>query len=39
LKAGRLWGLRHDGAWYHVGNPDGLVAVEAQLKAIGAAAA
>jgi MurNAc alpha-1-phosphate uridylyltransferase len=39
LKAGRLWGLRHDGAWYHVGDPNGLLAVEAQLKAIGAAAA
>ena len=39
LATGRLYGLRHDGAWYHVGDPDGLLAVEARLKAMGAAAA
>jgi MurNAc alpha-1-phosphate uridylyltransferase len=39
LAAGRLYGLRHDGAWYHVGTPAGLSAVEARLKAEGAVAA
>jgi MurNAc alpha-1-phosphate uridylyltransferase len=39
LAAGRLYGLRHDGAWYHVGDPAGLAAVEARLRAEGAAAA
>ena len=39
LTAERLYGLRHDGAWYHVGTPAGLAAVEARLKAEGAAAA
>lgn len=39
LASGRLFGLRHDGAWYHVGDPAGLTAVEAQLRSIGAAAA
>ncbi len=39
LAAERLYGLRHDGAWYHVGDPAGLAAVEARLKAEGAAAA
>jgi MurNAc alpha-1-phosphate uridylyltransferase len=39
LAAERLYGLRHDGAWYHVGDPAGLVAVEARLKAEGAVAA
>lgn len=39
LAAGRLYGLRHDGAWYHVGDPAGLAAVEARLKAEGAVAA
>lgn len=24
LESGRLYGLRHDGAWYHVGTPEGL---------------
>ena len=33
LAAGRLYGLRHDGLWYHVGDPPGLQAVE---KALGA---
>lgn len=39
LAAGRLFGLRHDGAWYHVGDPDGLAAVEARLRTLGIAAA
>jgi len=29
--AGRLWGLRHDGEWYHVGTPAELRAVEDAL--------
>ena len=28
LIAGRLFGLRHDGDWYHVGTPEGLAEVE-----------
>jgi MurNAc alpha-1-phosphate uridylyltransferase len=31
LTAGRLYGLRHDGTWYHVGTPDDLQRVEAAL--------
>jgi len=30
-EAGRLWGLRHDGEWYHVGTPAELRAVEDAL--------
>ena len=30
--AGRLWGLRHDGHWFHVGTPDQLREVEEALK-------
>lgn len=29
--AGRLYGLRHEGAWYHVGTPAALKAVEREL--------
>jgi MurNAc alpha-1-phosphate uridylyltransferase len=29
--AGRLWGLRHDGLWFHVGTPEGLAETEAML--------
>jgi len=29
--AGRLYGMRHDGAWYHVGTPGELAATEAEL--------
>ncbi|MEX0760664.1 MAG: nucleotidyltransferase family protein [Tistlia sp.] len=29
--AGRLFGLRHEGAWYHVGTPQALAAVEREL--------
>jgi MurNAc alpha-1-phosphate uridylyltransferase len=32
LSAGRLKGLRHDGGWFHVGDPAGLAAVEARLE-------
>jgi len=28
---GRLFGLVHDGAWFHVGTPDALVAADSQL--------
>ncbi len=31
LSAGRLYGLRHDGSWYHVGTPEELRRVEAAL--------
>jgi MurNAc alpha-1-phosphate uridylyltransferase len=27
-EAGRLWGLRHDGLWFHVGTPQGLAETE-----------
>lgn len=30
-QAGRLWGLRHDGLWFHVGTPQGLAETEAVL--------
>jgi N-acetyl-alpha-D-muramate 1-phosphate uridylyltransferase len=30
--AGRLFGLRHDGEWYHVATPQGLAAAEEQLR-------
>ncbi|WP_322111161.1 nucleotidyltransferase family protein [Tistlia consotensis] len=30
-EAGRLFGLRHEGAWYHVGTPRALKAVEREL--------
>ncbi len=28
---GRLWGIVHDGQWFHVGTPDGLAVAEAEL--------
>ena len=31
--AGRLYGMRHDGEWYHVGTPEELAATEAELGA------
>ena len=31
--AGRLFGLAHQGGWYHVGTPDSLAGVEAALAA------
>jgi MurNAc alpha-1-phosphate uridylyltransferase len=30
-EAGRLWGVRHDGLWFHVGTPEGLAETEAML--------
>ncbi|MDH3918944.1 MAG: hypothetical protein OEU25_12295, partial [Rhodospirillales bacterium] len=30
-EAGRLWGLRHDGEWFHVGTPEALGEVENAL--------
>ncbi|MGH6954643.1 MAG: nucleotidyltransferase family protein, partial [Alphaproteobacteria bacterium] len=35
LAAGRLFGLAHDGPWYHVGTPEGLAEAE---RALGPAA-
>ncbi len=31
-EAGRLWGLRHDGEWFHIGTPEDLDAVQAVLQ-------
>ena len=31
-EAGRLYGLRHDGNWYHVGTPDAVPLVDAHLR-------
>ena len=31
LEAGRLWGLRHDGEWFHIGTPDSLAEAEDAL--------
>ena len=31
--AGRLWGIRHDGMWFHVGTPQGLAETEAAFVA------
>ena len=33
--AGRLYGIVHDGEWYHIGTPDALTAAEALLVAHG----
>lgn len=33
LAAGRLGGLAHDGAWYHVGTPDAIAPTEALIRA------
>jgi MurNAc alpha-1-phosphate uridylyltransferase len=30
-KAGRLWGIRHDGEWFHVGTPEALKEVNEAL--------
>ena len=32
LEAGRLYGVVHDGEWFHIGTPDGLAEAEAYLK-------
>jgi MurNAc alpha-1-phosphate uridylyltransferase len=31
---GRLWGIIHDGLWFHVGTPQGLAEVEAEIAAL-----
>lgn len=31
---GRLWGVVHDGLWFHVGTPKGLAEVEAEIAAL-----
>lgn len=31
---GRLWGLVHDGRWFHVGTPEGLAETEAELGVV-----
>lgn len=31
---GRLWGLVHDGLWFHVGTPEGLAEVEGEIAAL-----
>lgn len=35
LEDGRLFGIVHDGRWYHVGTPEALPEVEAALRAAG----
>jgi MurNAc alpha-1-phosphate uridylyltransferase len=30
--AGRLYGVRHDGEWFHIGTPQGLRDVEEALQ-------
>ncbi len=32
---GRLWGIRHDGEWFHVGTPEGLAEVDEVLRSLG----
>jgi MurNAc alpha-1-phosphate uridylyltransferase len=32
--AGRLYGMRHDGEWYHVGTPKELAATEVELGTV-----
>jgi N-acetyl-alpha-D-muramate 1-phosphate uridylyltransferase len=32
IESGRLFGLRHDGEWYHIASPQGLEAVRARLE-------
>jgi MurNAc alpha-1-phosphate uridylyltransferase len=35
IEAGRLYGLRHDGEWYHVSTPRQLTEVEERLSQVG----
>lgn len=30
-EAGRLWGLRHDGEWYHIGTPDAVALADRMI--------
>ena len=32
IEAGRLFGLRHDGVWLHVGTPEGVTSAERALE-------
>lgn len=32
LEAGRLYGIVHDGEWFHIGTPDGLAEAEGYMK-------
>lgn len=34
IEEGRLYGVRHDGIWMHVGDPEGLSLAEARLSAL-----
>ncbi|MGF7158660.1 MurNAc alpha-1-phosphate uridylyltransferase [Rhodoligotrophos appendicifer] len=34
IEAGRLFGLRHDGVWLHVGTPQGLILAEQALQKV-----
>lgn len=36
IESGRLWGLRHDGAWFHIGTPEALQGVEDALHHLSA---
>ncbi len=38
IEAERLWGLRHDGRWFHVGTPEALQGVESALHNLSATA-
>ena len=38
IESGRLWGLRHDGRWFHVGTPEALQGVEDALHHLSATA-
>ncbi|HEX9769379.1 MAG TPA: nucleotidyltransferase family protein [Kiloniellales bacterium] len=39
IEAERLWGLRHDGRWFHVGTPEALKSVDGALHHLSDAAA
>ena len=34
LESERLYGMRHDGLWFHVGTPDSIAEVEERLEVI-----
>ncbi|MDP4822882.1 MAG: nucleotidyltransferase family protein, partial [Aestuariivirgaceae bacterium] len=34
LESGRLFGLRHDGRWLHVGTPQAIAPAEAALREV-----
>ena len=33
MEAGRLYGILHDGKWFHIGTPDGLAVAETYMRA------